>query len=225
MGSIVPLLRQHHDQLLTRAGLTSLTGIFLVLVGVAVSAIAGRIRDQVSNAHSQPNPHFIVGMIMAIASGICASMMNVGFSYGALLASAAAKNGANTLWTANAIWVPLLAGGMIPNLVYSAYLLKKRRTAILYRSQHIWMNSCLALGMAILWFGSSVLYGAATMVLGALGPVVGWPLFMSLIVIVASLLGIWTGEWKHATRRALPTQMLAVAILVAAVIVLSRAAF
>jgi L-rhamnose-H+ transport protein len=77
--------------------------------------------------------------------------------------------------------------------------------------------------MAVLWFGSSVLYGIATAFLGDLGPAVGWPLFMSLIVIVASVLGVWTGEWRHAGSRALRVQGLAVLILVGAVVVLSRA--
>jgi len=77
--------------------------------------------------------------------------------------------------------------------------------------------------MAVLWFGSSVLYGIATAFLGDLGPVVGWPLFMSLIVIVASVLGVWTGEWRNVGLRALRVQSLAVLILVCAVVVLSRA--
>ena len=32
--------------------------------------------------------------------------------------------------------------------------------------------------------------------MGSLGTVVGWPLFMSLIVITASIWGVLTGEWR-----------------------------
>ena len=58
----------------------------------------------------------------------------------------------------------------------------------------------LALIMAILWFFSTALYGIATQWLGDLGVVVGWAVFMSLIVITASILGILTGEWRHSGR-------------------------
>ena len=225
MGSIVPLIRLHADRLFTRAGIVSLAGVALVLLGVATSAVAGKMRERTNSTDAESKPHFGVGLVMAVASGICASMMNVGFAYGAPLAAAASTHGANSLWQTDAIWVPLMAGGFVPNLLYCVYLLRKRKSAGQYTARTIWPNVPLALGMGILWFGSSVLYGIATAFLGELGPVVGWPLFMSLIVIVASVLGVWTGEWRGAGSRALRTQVVAVVILVAAVVVLSRATF
>ncbi len=222
MGGLVPLVRLHADKLLTRAGVVSMAGIALVLLGVAVSAVAGRMRDRSQKKGASPS-HFGVGLLMAIASGVCASMMNVGFSFGTPLSTLAASHHANSLWCTDAIWVPLMAGGAIPNILYCAYLLRKRKTSKNFTAATAGRNLSLAMAMAVLWFGSSVLYGIATAYLGDLGPVVGWPLFMSLIVIVASALGVWTGEWRNAQPRALRMQGLAVLILVCAVIVLSRA--
>jgi L-rhamnose-H+ transport protein len=187
-----------------------------------VSAVAGRMRDRSQHTEAR-TAHFGVGLLMAIVSGVCASMMNVGFSFGTPLSAAAASHHANALWWTDAIWVPLLAGGAVPNLLYCAYLLRKQKSSQNYAAATAGRNVLLALAMAVLWFGSSVLYGIATASLGDLGPVVGWPLFMSLIVIVASVLGVWTGEWRNAGSRALRVQGLAVLILVCAVIVLSRA--
>ena len=85
---------------------------------------------------------------------------------------------------------------------------------------HHWI---LAFVMAVFWFGSTLLYGAAAERLGSLGPILGWPLFMSLIVITASLLGIFTGEWKGTGKRPLTTQLAGVAVLVAAVFLLAHA--
>jgi L-rhamnose-H+ transport protein len=89
MGGLVPLVRLHRDKLLTRAGLVSLAGIALVLLGVTVSAVAGRMRDRSQHTETRTT-HFGVGLMMAIASGVCASMMNVGFSFGTQLSAAAA---------------------------------------------------------------------------------------------------------------------------------------
>ena len=222
MGSLIPLVRQHSDKLLTHAGLVSLAGIALVLLGVTVSAIAGKMRDRRQHTEAK-TAQFGAGLAMAITSGVCASMMNVGFSLGTPLSAAAAAHHANALWWTDAIWVPLLIGGAVPNLLYCAYLLRKRRTSQNYAASNSGRNVPLALAMAVLWFGSSVLYGIATAFLGDLGAVVGWPLFMSLIVIVASIVGVATGEWKNAGSRALRVQAVAVLILVVAVVVLSRA--
>lgn len=225
MGSLIPLIRLHSDRLFTRGGLMSLAGIALVLIGVAASAVAGKIRDRGKDSGATKNEQIGVGLVMAIVSGVCASMMNVGFAYGAPLATAAGAHGANSLWVTDAIWVPLLLGGAVPNLLYCIYLVAKRRTGNSYTTSSFARNLSLTIAMGVLWFGSSVLYGIATAFLGVLGPVVGWPLFMSLIVIVATLLGLWTGEWRGAARSAFRVQGFAVAVLIAAVIVLSRASF
>lgn len=225
MGSLIPLVRQHADQLFAASGLISLAGIALVLLGVAVSAVAGRMRDHARSTEAAKPERFGSGLVLAIASGVCASMMNVGFAYGGALTAAAAAHGAGSLWQTDAIWVPLMAGGALPNIAYCVYLLLRRKTAANFSGTGFARNTSYAVAMGLLWFGSSVLYGIATVFLGDLGPVVGWPLFMSLIVIVAAILGAWTGEWRDAGKRAPQMQGLAVLILVAAVVVLSRATF
>lgn len=222
MGSLIPLLRLHQDRVFTHNGFISLSGVALVLIGVALSAAAGRLRDRAGKVGLAPSQHFASGLIMAIVAGICAAMMNVGVSYGSPLSQIAAQNGAHLGWTANAIWMPLMLGGAIPNILYCVYLLVRRRSKFSKDRSSGLTNGALAFAMALLWFGSSLLYGVATIRIGELGAVVGWPLFMSLIVIVASVLGVWTGEWRNAPRRALVLQSTSVAILVGAVVVLSR---
>lgn len=224
MGSLIPLIRLHVNDLTTRAGVVSMVGIALVLAGVTFSAMAGRARDRHRHQDAAKSKHFGLGLAMAIIAGICASMMNVGFAYGSPLAGAAVAQHTRFLWVSDAIWMPLLAGGAVPNILYCLYLLRRNRSLKNYGGDAA-RNTSLALVMAVLWFGSSIVYGVATLLIGTLGPVVGWPLFMSLIVIVASLLGMWTGEWKQAGARALRMQGVAVLVLICAVIVLSRATF
>jgi L-rhamnose-H+ transport protein len=101
--------------------------------------------------------------------------------------------------------------------------MKQHQTASRFQRQgtgHYWG---LAAVMAVCWFGSTVLYGVAAVQLGALGAILGWPLYMSLIVITASLLGVAAGEWKHAGKRPLQLMLGSVGVLVAAIFVLSLA--
>jgi len=75
--------------------------------------------------------------------------------------------------------------------------------------------------MATFWFASTLMYGVASLRLGVVGPVYGWPFFMSLIVIVSSAIGMLAGEWKNAIKSAVGLQFAGVGVLITAVIVLS----
>lgn len=223
IGSLLPFIQFHRDQLFEPQGLMALAGLGLVIVGVTITAVAGRMRDRSTRNDTSSTIPFSTGLLLAIVSGICASMMNLGIANGAPLAQAAARHGAGPNWVVTVIWLPLLLGGALPNLLYCFYLLRKQSTtanfSIAGSVSHWWLTLC----MAVLWFGSSLLYGIASGLLGELGPVIGWPVFMSLIVITASAVGVLTGEWRGASRRALQVQIAAVAVLVIAVIILSRA--
>jgi L-rhamnose-H+ transport protein len=239
MGSLIPLLRLHHDRIVTPAGLTALGGIVLVLAGVAVCAAAGRMREKAAAVDEQAaiagpaaqiklvnqprKTAFATGLLIAVASGICASMMNFGIAFGGPILDAATHAGAKPYFTVNAVWLPLLLAGAVPNVMYCIYLMQRNQTASNYAQRGTAVYVLLALIMACFWFGSSLLYGASLAQLGELGAVLGWPLFMSLIVIVASVLGVVTGEWRAAGPRPLRLQMCGVGVLIVAVVVLSRA--
>ena len=225
LGSLIPLIWLHSNKILTAAGFTNMGGVILVIAGVSVCAIAGRIRER--SQSSAPNAgsgrSFCRGLMLAIISGICAALMNFGIAFGGPLISAATTAGAKPQWTINAVWLPLMMAGAIPNVIYCLLLLRRNGSSVNFRKTATGSHWILAFTMAVFWFGSTLLYGIASTKLGGLGPVVGWPLFMSLIVITASLLGIFTGEWVSTGRKPLRLQMTGVMILVIAVVVLSRA--
>ncbi len=56
-----------------------------------------------------------------------------------------------------------------------------------------------------------LLDGAAGEKLGGLGPMLGWPVFMSMIVRVASVLGPMTGEWENTGKMPWRIQLVGVA--------------
>ena len=127
------------------------------------------------------------------------------------------------MWAPNAAWLPLLVAGSIPNLLYCIYLIRKNHTAVRYAETGTAPYWVYAFLMAAFWFGSTSLYGIASVKLGTWGTILGWPLFMSLIVITASVLGIVTGEWKNSGKTPLRIQVAGVGVLVLAVFVLSAA--
>jgi len=223
IGSLLPLIQLHPEKLFSTAGLGIIAGVILVAIGVTVCAVAGRRREAALQTGPQGNAASVGrGLSIAIVSGFLAAAMNFGVAFGAPISRAALAAGAESLWTVNAIWVPLMIAGAIPNLLYCVYLMKKNRTGDRFSNGGgaYWL---LALLMAFFWFASSIMYGVSAAKLGELGPVLGWPLFMSLIVIVASVVGIVTGEWKDTGKAPVRIQAFGVAILVIAVVVFSRA--
>jgi len=220
IGGLIPFLRLHADKVLTPAGLGFIGAVLLVMIGVRICARAGMLREQTAH-QAQMNRSSTRGILMAVMSGIGAASMNFGVAFGGPVVEAAAARGANPASMINAVWLPLMTAGAVPNLFYCAYLMRSKRTSANFRANgtaHYWF---LATVMATLWFVSTLMYGIASLKLGALGPVYGWPFFMSLIVIVSSVIGILAGEWKDAKKAAVRLQLAGVTVLIAAVILLS----
>jgi hypothetical protein len=63
--------------------------------------------------------------------------------------------------------------------------------------------------------------GAGAAALGGLGPIIGCPLFMSMVIITGNVWGFATGEWKQAPLAALRMNLVGVALLIAAIAVIS----
>lgn len=223
MGALIPLLRLNPEKLHTPMGHILLLGIATVLLGVSICAVAGRMRENAKPVVAgKQRGNATAGLILAIVCGCLTSCLNLGFAFGFLVEKLAIQHGASLSIAANAVWLPLLAAGAIPSLVYCGVLLHKNSSGGNFMGSGLdhWI---LALAMAVFWFGSVLLYGISASQLGPLGTAVGWPLFMSLIVIAASLLGIVTGEWKGSGRRPLTIQLTGVAALIVAIFILARA--
>ena len=75
---------------------------------------------------------------------------------------------------------------------------------------------------ALLWFFALAFYGQGKSLMGKLGNVVGWPMFLALALVVSNVWGILTGEWKNAPRP-LVTMLAGSAVLVASAVVLGYA--
>ena len=225
IGSMIPLIRLHPEKIFSKGGMGVMLGVLLVIVGVIICAVAGRRREAAlsTSAAVQGNRPYTEGLMLAIGCGLGAAMVNLGLVFGAPLLASAQRLGADPLWAPNAAWLPVMLAGSIPNLAYCLYLLNKNKTSGRFADSGTSPYWFYAFLMAAFWFGSTSLYGIASGKLGSWGTILGWPLFMSLIVITASVLGIVTGEWKNSGKQPLRIQMGAVAVLVLAVFVLSAA--
>jgi L-rhamnose-H+ transport protein len=219
VGSLIPLVRLHPDKVVSSAGLAVISGVVLVLIGVSICALAGRRREAALGA-TRARTSIAKGLVFCTLSGLTAALMNFGLAFGSPILEAAQKNGAPKLWSSNAVFLPLMLAGGVPNLAYCIYLMRKNNTRNRFREAGSGSHWFLAALMAISWFGSTILYGASTTTLGQLGTVLAWPLFMTLIVITATICGVVTGEWKDAGSQPFRMMVSGVGVLIAAIFVL-----
>ena len=219
LGSLIPMLALHREALNTKSAYAVFGAIAFVLMGVMLCAAAGRIREGSKALSSASNRRTSQGLVLAFVCGFAASSMNLGVAFGTPLIQAARSFGANSINAINAVWLPLLLAGAVPNVLYCVWLIQRNHSGNRYRSGR--SHWALAAIMAVFWFGSTLLYGLAAGQLGAWGPILGWPLFMSLIVITATTLGILTGEWKGCGPLPIRIQWTGVTVLVLAIFILA----
>jgi L-rhamnose-H+ transport protein len=145
---------------------------------------------------------FMAGLAICLLSGLGSSSMSLALNESTPISKAAETLGASQAVSMNAVWPVFLWGGLAVNAVYCAFLLVRRGNAACF-GEATWANLGLVVAMAVLWSGSNFVYGAGARGMGQLGLVIGWPIFMAMIVLTANAWGFLTGEWRSAGRQAI----------------------
>ena len=221
-GSLFPLAILHPEQLSDRRGLALILGTVVMTVGLAFLARAGQIRER-DSAKTSSGSGFATGLVICVFSGIFSSMLNFSFLFGDELRLRSLHAGASAAMAANPIWALTVTGGFVSNLVYCVYLLHRNKSWSVYRKRSSLAYWLLGISTGLLWFGGTILYGVGAVSLGALGGIVGWPIFMILDIIVALFWGAVSGEWKSASRRALAYCWTGIGILLVSIGIISAA--
>lgn len=223
LGSLVPLVLSANFHIGTKESLL-LAGIAIFLLGVYLSGHGGAMRDAssgVQNALSSTTNsgnRLQLGYLFAIASGVMSAIFNIGYSMALPISDSGVALGYSRFASTNCIWLLMLGMGALPNLIYCLFLMQKNQTLSLLFALGAVRSWALSTVMGLLWGGSIFLYGAATPLLGDLGPSVGWPLSLAVGLIVANLMGILLGEWRSAPPRSVFYMRSGFALLLLAIV-------
>jgi L-rhamnose-H+ transport protein len=232
VGTLVPMLVLSPDQVREHQGLAVITGIVIALIGTAVVTWAASKRDARKknvgvSVPSQPTGNsargVMIGLALCIAAGVFSSCGNLGFAFASQISQQAHELGAGPTGAASAVWAVLLLPVFLCNFTYSLYLLRKNRSADLFRAAgtgHYWIWGVV---MGVVWMSGMAAYGAGALSMGKLGTSVGWILFLTSMIVVANILGALTGEWKGADAKTLGIMAAGIMILMAAIVVVGTA--
>ena len=203
LGTLVPLFTQHRSQVGATALFEILAGVAVMVIGISLSTAGGQIRErnQRPASHSGPangyarggparHPVWLDGadaqLLLCLRPGHCAA--------------GGESVGNSALRSAYAVWPIGLAGGFLPNIAYSLYLLRKKKSWKLFQAPA--PDIFWSVLMGVLWMGAMALYGMSATYLGSFGTSIGWGMFQIFMIMTAALSGVMMGEWKGAPRAA-----------------------
>jgi L-rhamnose-H+ transport protein len=216
LGSIVPILLSGTFRMNAQHSVLFL-GILVFLAGVWLCGEAGRLREGGTEGAGQTWRFLLTGYVFAVGAGVLSAIFNIGYSLAQPIREAGERMGYSSFAATNCIWLLMLAAGSLPNIVFCGLLLRKNRAVGLYWTAEPGRSWALSVLMGLLWGGSIFLYGAATPLLGDIGPSVGWPLSLACALLVANSMGIVLGEWKAAPPAASGKMRRGVGLLMVAI--------
>ena len=207
VGSLAPMIISHRDRLFAAQGLGIVLADAGIIVGVLLCTWAGKLReaagesDRAEGTLLTARAGFLRGLVAAICGAILSSLFNIALAYGNEFNSAAIAHGANPLNAANAQWAFTVTFGYLPNIALTLITFSRRRywQEMPAGPASHWLWPVL---MGAMFIGGTALYGSGAGQLGSLGPVLGWPMYMSISILAGVFWGYLGREWHHAPRRA-----------------------
>jgi L-rhamnose-H+ transport protein len=223
VGSLLPVLLVNPGKLATPYGTRLIVVNLGLLLGVLLCTIAGDLRErrQTKDKPKQERSAARTGIVICLLAGVLSTMQNVALTYGAVIAKKAEEFGTAPFNAANSVWAVAVTAGSLPSIVWCIVQLRRKRTWPLF-SETAAPNTLRCVLMGAIWISGTVLYGAATRMMGPLGPAIGWPIFMSGMILTAAVWGWLTGEWRGAGGRAAGFMIAGVAVQIVCMAVLGR---
>jgi hypothetical protein len=226
VGVTLPLVMKgsglFHDapDITSRAGLTILAGVAIMLIGVGFVTAAGFGRDRALKKTERHSGKFALDLALCVIAGVLSCGLGLAFVYCQGPVVAAMKlRGAGDIPANLAVWSGGILAGALLNVIYPAYLMTRKR------SWHVLAQSWRELGLSvIIGIGfpiGIVLMGKGMLLLGALGASVGFGIQQAAQMMGNQGLGFVSGEWRGVHGRPRGQMLIAIVILIAAAVVMA----
>ncbi len=230
-GTLVPpLVSGTFSELLTsRAGLFTLSGIVFTVSGIIFTGRAGIMKDKLMPEEKKKETirefNLRKGALVALFAGIMSACFAFGIEAGRPISEKAVTMGINPLWRQNPVFVVMLTGTFITNVVWCLYLGVKNKTlgdffnlppTVLAKN---YLLSALA---GTLWYGQFFLYGMGESKMGKFS-FASWSILMALSIVFSTLWGLHRKEWKGSGKKTRVVLITGLAVLVISTVIIGLA--
>jgi len=208
VGTIVPPIYKgaFGDLVTSLSGLTTLAGVLVCLIGIAICGWAGMSKEKELSAEEKKKAikefNFFKGLLVAIFAGVMSACMSFGFSSGEPIAELAIKYKAPSLWQNNPVLIVIFAGGFTTNFIWCVFLNIKNHTAKNYLDTRTPLaNNYIFSALAgITWYLQFMFYGMGKPKMGKFD-FAAWTVLMAFIIVFSNIWGLIFREWKGSSRR------------------------
>jgi L-rhamnose-H+ transport protein len=200
-GALIPLVVLNPERLGSFQGKMIFLALGVLLVGISLCSLAAQRRKDEKPLLKRERTHFVFGLLTCIIAGFFSPMLNLAFAFGAPVSQAALALGASKIGASIALLNLTLFAGFLPSAGYSIYLLNKNRTWKEFFQANSASHWFYGFMMGLPSLGAFLVYGIATIYMGPIGPVLGWPVYMAMVIVTANFWGWIRGEWRGSDRR------------------------
>jgi len=216
------------DMINTHGGQLVLFGVFVTLVGIALSGWAGMMKEKEMSPEDQAASvaefDLTKGLAIAVLSGILSSFFNFGIEAGKPMAEVAATRpdilfeGSSHLFQNNVTFVVILWGGLTTNLIWTTILSLKNKSYkdFVNTDSPIAKNIMFSALAGTTWFLQFFFYGMGESKLG--NGASSWILHMSTIILTANMWGIVRKEWKGTSKKTKMTISAGITVIILSVV-------
>jgi L-rhamnose-H+ transport protein len=228
LGTIIPAIVAGDSLFSSRAGILTLIGVAVALVGISIIGYAGALKNKNLSEEERKEAvkEFALrkGILIALLSGVMSASFAFGYQSGVPIEEAAAANGTNELFVSNPTLIFILLGGFITNFIYCIYLNIKNKSYKDYLSVSpatFFNNVFFTFLAGFLWFLQFHFYGMGKSQVPESMEVFSWSILMSLNIAIANIWGIFLREWKGVGRRTVTILVVGIIILILSTFVIN----
>lgn len=223
IGTLIPPLIDGRLKIMidSSGGNLLIAGVAVAVCGIALSGIAGYLKDkrisQNVNQNANPEFNFIKGLFAAVLVGITGSAMSLGMEQGRPVADYFEKSGVDPLFTTIPVMLVLLSGTLVTTIIWCLYLGIKNRSLNDYlkcgTQKALAGNYLFALSAGFLWFMQFIFYGMGKSKMGPF-TFTSWGILVGLTIVFATLWGLYRKEWKGVSIRVYTLMVLSMIIII-----------
>lgn len=207
-GTLIPkiLTGTFGELLQPGAGIVSLAGVIVSLVGIVLVGLAGMSKEgelpEEAKKKAVEEYDFKKGILVAIFSGFASAGLGFGLQGGKAMEALALQGGTATAWKGMPVLVMCLLGGFTVNALWCLFLNMKNKTLGDYtkKGAPILANVFWALCAGVLWVCQFVAFKTGEPRMGDQS-YVGWAVLMASSIMFSGVLGLMLGEWKGTSAK------------------------
>lgn len=219
-GTLIPPLfnGKMSEMLLSTGGRWTLAGIAVTIFGIVLTGKAGIMKDKTltegKKSESIKEFNLKKGVAVALFAGVMSACFAFGIEAGKPIAEKAVSLGTNPLWRQNPVYVVMLSGTFLTNIIWCIILVLKNHSFgdFLKAPPVVLAKNYLFSALAgSLWFGQFLLYGMGESKLGKFS-FAAWSVLMALSIVFSTIWGIYRNEWKGSGKTV--TRLLFIGLIV-----------